>query len=404
MAEFAYIALNKEGKEVKGSMNAKDINEVRSKLRLDGMRPVSVKARNVFTRDLQIGGEGKVKIRDLSVFCRQFSSVLTAGVTVVDALRMLAEQTENKTLKKALVNTKELVQQGETLADAMRKSPKVFPEMFVNMVEAGEASGSLDVCIDRMGTQFEKSAKLSGMIKKAMMYPIAVVVIAIAVLLVMSMFVVPKFAEMFADIGSELPGVTKSVMALSNFLMTKWYILFAIVAGVFVLAKAYGQTNQGKHVYGKIAVNIPIFGKLSRKSNAAKFARTMSTLVASGMGITSAIEITAKTMKNVLYQDALNNAKLEVEQGIPLSVPIRKSSEFPPMVHNMLAIGEETGNVENMLDKVADYFEEETELMTSSMSELLQPIIIVLLGGIVAWMVLAMYSPMISMYGDMGSM
>lgn len=403
MADFSYVAINKEGKEVKGSMAAKDMAEVRSKLRLDGMRPVSVKAQNIFTKDIQIGGEGKVSTRDLSVFCRQFSSVLTAGVTVVDALRMLAEQTENKVLKKALIKTKELVQQGETLADAMRKSPKVFPEMFVNMVEAGEASGSLDICIDRMGTQFEKSAKLSGMVKSAMMYPIAVIVIALVVLIVMSLFVVPKFAGMFADMGQELPLITRIVMAFSDFLMSKWLLLLLIIAIVAVLLTAYGKTNQGKHVYGRIAVSVPIFGKLSMKSNAAKFSRTMSTLVASGMGITSAIEITAKTMTNILYKDALDRAKLEVEQGIPLSVPIRKTPEFPAMVHNMLAIGEETGNIENMLDKVADYFEEETELATKNMSELLQPIIIVVLGGIVAVMVLAMYMPMISMYGSAGN-
>jgi len=205
---------------------------------------------------------------------------------------------------------------------------------------------------------------------------------------------------MFADMGQELPLITRIVMAFSDFLMNRWILLLLIIVIVAVLLTAYGKTNQGKHVYGRIAVSVPIFGKLSMKSNAAKFARTMSTLVASGMGITSAIEITAKTMSNILYKDALDKAKLEVEQGIPLSVPIRKTPEFPAMVHNMLAIGEETGNIENMLDKVADYFEEETELATKNMSELLQPIIIVVLGGIVAVMVLAMYMPMISMYGS----
>ena len=404
MADFSYVAINKEGKEVKGSMSAQDSNAVRTKLKLDGMRPISIKAQSILTRDIQIGGDGKVKTRDLSVFCRQFSSVLNAGVTVVDALRMLAEQSENKALKKALTRTKELVQQGETLAAAMSKSPKVFPEMFVNMVEAGEASGSLDVCIDRMGTQFEKSAKLSGMVKKAMIYPIAVIVVALVVVIVMSVFVVPQFANMFADMGSELPLATRMVMALSNFLMHQWYILLGIVVVLMVLFKAYGQTNSGKHVYGRIAIKLPIFGKVNIKSNAARFARTMSTLVTSGMGITSAIEITGKAMKNILYKDALMKAKEDVERGIPLSVPIRKMEEFPPMVHNMLAIGEETGNIENMLNKVADYYEEETELATASMSELLQPIIIVVLGGIVAVLVLAMYSPMISMYGDIGNL
>ena len=404
MGDFSYVAINKEGKQIKGSIQAVDMAAVRSKLKLDGLNPVSIKAQNIFTKDIEIGGGGRVSTRDLSIFCRQFTSILNAGVTVVEALRMLAEQTENKTLKKTLFKTKELVQQGETLAQAMATSPKVFPEMFINMVAAGEESGNLDVCVDRMGNQFEKSAKLSGMIKKAMIYPIAVVVIALAVLMVMSIVVIPKFAEMFVDMGAELPGSTQAVMALSNFILTKWYILIIGVVVVILFAKWSSSTKRGKEIYGAIALKLPIFGDINTKSNAAKFSRTMSTLVSSGMGITAAIEITAKTMQNILYKNALENAKLEVEQGIPLSVPIRKSNIFPSMVHNMLAIGEETGAIEHMLDKVADYYEEETEQATGSLAELLQPVIIVVLGGMIGWMVLAMYQPMISMYGGMGNL
>lgn len=404
MGDFSYVAINKEGKQVKGSLQAVDAAAVRSKLKLDGLNPVSIKEQSLLTKDIEIGGGGRVKSRDLSIFCRQFTSILNAGVTVVEALRMLAEQTDNKTLKKTLYKTKELVQQGETLAQAMSTSPKVFPEMFVNMVAAGEESGNLDVCIDRMGTQFEKSAKLSGMVKKAMIYPIAVVVIAVVVLIVMSTKVIPKFANMFLEMGADLPGSTQAVMALSDFLLTKWYVLIAIVVLLALFFSWSGTTKRGKEIYGAIAIKLPIFGNINIKSNAAKFSRTMSTLVSSGMGITSAIEITARTMQNVLYKYALENAKTEVEQGIPLSVPIRKSSVFPSMVHNMLAIGEETGSIEHMLDKVAEYYEEETEQATASLAELIQPVIIVVLGGLVGWMVLAMYQPMISMYGGMGNL
>ncbi len=403
MADFAYVVINKEGKQIKGSMSAGDMAAVRTKLKMDGMTIVSIRQQSVLNRDIQLG-EPKVKDRDLAVFCRQFASVLNAGVTVVEALRMLAEQTDNKTLQKALYKTRELVQQGETLADAMSKSSKLFPEMMINMVAAGEASGNLDLCIQRMGIQFEKSAKLSGMVRKAMVYPIAVIVVALVVLIVMSTFVVPKFATMFADMGTELPAATLIVMAISDFLLTKWYLLIAIVVALVVFFKWSSSTTKGKEIYGRIALKLPVFGKLNLKTNSAKFSRTMSTLVSSGMSITSAIEIVAKTMSNIHYKYALQNAKTEVEQGIPLSVPIRKSNVFPSMVHNMLAIGEETGNIESMLDKVADYYEEETEQATASMAELIQPFVIVILGGLIGLMVLAMYQPMISMYGNLGNL
>ena len=402
MADFAYVAINKDGKQVKGSMQASDMNAVKNKLKLDGMMPVSIKSQGILTKDIQLGG-GRVKTRDLSVFCRQFTSILNAGVTVVEALRMMAEQTSSATLKKALYKTKELVQQGETLADAMRKSPSVFSEMFVNMVEAGEASGNLDICVGRMGTQFEKSAKLSGTVKKAMTYPIVVIVVALGVMIAMSTLVVPKFGTMFAGLGAELPATTKLVMGFSDFLLHKWYILLGVVVAVAALIMWARTTDAGKIIFGTIALKLPVFGSLNAKSYSAKFARTMGTLVASGMGITAAIEITAKTMKNVLFKNALLNAKTEVEQGVPLSVPIRKSGVFPPLVYNMLAIGEETGAIEPMLDKVADYYEEETEIATASMSELIQPIVILLIGGIIGLLVLSIYQPMIDMYGNLGS-
>lgn len=404
MAEFQYLAVNGAGENVKGTVKANNLEAAKVQLRMDGLTPVSVKAQSLLTRDLNIGGEKAVTKRDLSVFCRQFTSILNAGVTVVDALNMLADQTQNKTLVKALKKTSELVQQGETLASAMSKSPKVFPEMFVNMVEAGEVSGSLETCVARMGTQFEKSAKLAGIIKKAMIYPIAVVAIAMVVLIVMSTAVVPKFAEMFAGMGSELPGSTKAVMALADFLINKWWLLIIIIACVVIGLKMFGKTDAGKTVFGTIAIKVPFIGPVNIKTQSASFARTMSTLVSSGMGISVALEITAKAMKNILYKRTLMKAKTEVEQGINLSVPIRKAGVYPTLVPNMIAIGEETGNVEVMLDKVAEYFEEEAELATESMSELMQPVIIVVLGGLVGWMVLAMYQPMISMYGDLGNL
>lgn len=404
MAEYQYVAVTRNGDQTKGTVEAKNINAAKLMLQTNGLTPVSVKAPSIFSRDIQIGGDKKVTKRDLSVFCRQFTSILNAGVTVVEALNMLADQTQNKTLVKTLRKTSESVQQGETLAASMAKHPKVFPEMFVNMVEAGEVSGSLEEAINRMGTQFEKSAKLAGIIKKAMIYPIAVIAVALVVLIVMSTAVVPKFAEMFEGMGADLPGSTKAVMALADFLINKWWLLIIIVAATVAGLKLFGKTDKGKEVFGTIAIKVPIIGQVNIKTQSASFARTMSTLVSSGMGISQSLEITAKAMKNILFKRALIKAKQEVEQGVNLSVPIRRAKVYPTLVPNMIAIGEETGNIETMLDKVAEYYEEEAELATQSMSELMQPIIIVVLGGIVGWMVMAMYSPMINMYGNLNNL
>ena len=404
MATYSYVAVTKMGDQTKGNIEAKNVEAAKLMLQTNGLTPITVKAQSFFSKDISIGGDRKVTKRDLSVFCRQFTSILNAGVTVVEALNMLADQTQNKTLVKALRKTSESVQQGETLAASMGKHPKIFPEMFVNMVEAGEVSGSLEEAVSRMGTQFEKSAKLAGIVKKAMIYPIAVIVVALVVMIVMSVAVVPKFAEMFADMGSELPGATKAVMAMADFFINKWWLLIIIVVCTVIGLKMFAKTDKGKEVLGTIAIKIPIIGPVNIKTQSASFARTMSTLVSSGMGISQSLEICAKAMKNVLFRNALIKAKQDVEQGINLSVPIRRAKVYPTLVPNMIAIGEETGNIENMLDKVAEYYEEEAELATQSMSEMMQPIIIVVLGGIVGWMVLAMYSPMINMYGDIGNL
>lgn len=403
MADYSYIALNKDGREIKGSIQAENLNAARFKLKNDGMTPITVKEQSFLEKDVNLGFSKKVKSRDLSIFCRQLTSIINAGVPVVDALRMLGDQTPNQMLRKAIMDTKERVQQGMTLTEAMKKNPKVFPAMFVNMVEAGESSGNLEIAISRMGHQFEKSAKLSGLVKKAMIYPIVMFTVALAVMITMSIVVVPKFAEMFTEMGSELPLATRIIVGFSNLLLHKWYILLAITILLVFAIRIFASTEQGKTVFSTLALKIPIFGKLNVKTSSAKFARTMSTLVSAGIPITQAIEITAKTMTNVLFYRALVKAKEDVEQGIPISTPIRKSRVFPPLVYNMLAIGEDTGNIEGMLDKVADYYEEETEITTASLAELMQPIIIVVLGAMIGVLVLAMYQPMISMYGDIGS-
>lgn len=398
MPEFQYLVLDADGNQIKGTMEATDIESVKTRLKMEGLTVVSVKKVNIFTKDIEI--KKKVKHRDLSVFCRQFSSILSAGVPVVQAINILCEQTENETLRNALKKTAEYVRQGMSLAEALAKFPDIFPEIFVHMVNAGEKSGSLDVCVTRMGIQFEKDAKLSGLIKKAMIYPIIVFVISIAVLIIMSVFVVPKFSDIFTMMGADLPLATRMIMALSDFLIYKWYILVAVVVAVIAIIRYIKSTDWGKEMFSRWALKFPLIGQVNVKTYCAKFARTMSTLVSSGLGITFALEVTEKTLKNVKFKEALIYAKSEVEQGVNLSKPLKRSGVFPPMLPNMLAVGEETGNVEGMLDKVAEYYEEEAEIQTGFMTEAMQPAIIVILGIIVGIMVLSLYQPMINVYRD----
>lgn len=401
MTNFVYTAVNKDGKKVKGTIPAANQSRAMAALREQGLTPTKVEQETMFNKEISLSIGGGVKPRDLSVFCRQFQSILAAGVTIVEALGMLVDQTENKAFAKAIRETQAAVQKGGTLAEAMKQHPKIYPALLVNMVEAGEASGSLELAMERMSVQFEKSAKLKALVKKAMMYPIVIIIVAFAVLIVMSIVVIPQFAEMFADMGSELPAITKAVMAFSNFLMTKWYLLILIVAVAAFAFISFGKTETGQVVYGMITMKAPIFGKLTVKSASASFARTLSTLMGAGISLSEALDITSRSMKNIHFKRALQEAKKEVEQGTNLSEPLRKCGLFPMMIPQMVKIGEETGNIDGMLLKTADYYEDEVEITTGSLTTLMEPLIIVVLGVIVAILVLAMYMPMISMYSGM---
>lgn len=398
MENFVYSAVTKDGKKVKGTIPAANEGRAMALLREQGLMPTKVEKQTMLNKEINISFGAAVKPRDLSVFCRQFQSILAAGVTIVEALGMLSGQTENKVFAKAITETQAAVQKGSTLAEAMKQHPKIYPALLVNMIEAGEASGSLETAMERMSVQFEKSAKLKALIKKAMMYPIVIVFVAFAVLIVMSVVVIPQFATMFEGMGSELPTITVIVMAFSNFIMHKWYMLALIVVVAAILIRYFAKTETGQVFFGTVSMKLPIFGTLVVKNASASFARTISTLIGAGISLSEGLEITARSMKNILYKRALMEAKKEVEQGTNVSEPLRKCGLFPQMIPQMVKIGEETGNIDGMLLKTADYYEDEVEIATGSLTTLMEPLIIVVLGVIVAVLVLAMYMPMISMY------
>ena len=397
MASYVYEAIDSNGKSKNGSIDATDLDQAQTLLRKDGLTIISLKEWSVLDKDISFGVKKKISPREYGVFCKQFVSILQAGVPIITALEMLYEQSTNPTLKEDLEAVRNDVAKGESLAGAMQNCND-FPDILISMVEAGEASGSLEIAFERMSTHFEKDARLKGMIKKAMIYPIVVFCVAIVVVIIMMVMVIPNFTGMFSDMGMELPAMTRFVMAMSDFVIHKWYILVAIVVAIAIGFKMFSTTEYGRHALARLQLSLPIFGNMATKTACARFARQMSTLMAAGMSIIDAIEITANTMDNILYKEGLMDTKEQVEKGIPLSQPLIETGLFPAMICQMTKIGEETGNMEEMLDKCAEYYDEEVELATQSLSAALEPLIIVLLAGIVGVIVMAVMQPMFAMY------
>ena len=403
MASYLYEVADSSGKHKKGTIEANTIEQATYQLKNEGYIITSIREAGLLERDIQLGGSKKLTPRDLSVFCRQFEGILAAGVTVINALDMLHEQAEHPTLKKALHNVKTAIQKGETLAGAMAEEDKAFPSIMVNMVAAGEASGNLEIAFERLAVQFEKSARLNSMVKKAMIYPVAIVFVAIVVVIIMMTVVVPKFSAMFAGMGEELPAATKIVVAISEFMLNNYLVLIIAVIAMVIAWKVFAASDYGIHFNARMMMKLPLFGNLTLKSACAGLARTLSTLMASGMSLIEAIDITAKTMKNVIIKESLMEAKEEVTKGMALSAPLYEAGIFPVLICQMIKIGEETGNLESMLDRLADYYDEEVENATQALSAAMEPMIICVLAVLVGGIVAAVYSPILTMYQSVGN-
>ena len=404
MPGFSYVAVDKRGKEKRGSLESETRERALEQLKAEGLIPVSVREQGALNKEIDFSIGKKVKPRDLSVFCRQFVSITQAGVPMKEALQMLSEQTENKWLKRAISEVLLNVEKGNTLADSMRSQPDIFPPMLVNMVEAGEQSGSLEMAFSRMAVHFEKEAKLKATIKKATIYPIILVIAAIGVIAVMLLFVIPIFIDMFADLDIEMLALTMFVMNSSKWMTSHWYVVLAIIVGVVVAYKLIYKTTQGRLTIDRIKMKMPLFGKLTVKTACSQFARTMSTLLMSGISTIDALETTSKIVNNIHYTNAMLKAREEVMKGIPLSEPLEASGIFPPMVYHMIGIGEETGNVEEMLEKMADYYDEEVEMTTQSVLAAMEPIIILFMALIIGTLVIAVISPIASMYNGLDNL
>ena len=345
---------------------------------------------------------GRVPPQMIAVFTRQFSVMIDAGLPLVQCLEILGNQQENKLFKRTLIQIRQDVESGSSLADAMRKHPKVFSDLFTNMVAAGEAGGILDTILQRLATYIEKAVKLNAQVKSAMIYPVAVISIAVIVVAIILWKVIPVFASLFESLGAELPLPTRIVIALSNFIGDFWWLIAILLAGGFYATRRYYQTYKGKRVIDGLLLKAPVLGVLLRKIAVARFCRTLATLTSSGVPILDGLQITARTAGNSVVEDAIMATRKSVEEGKTISEPLGDTEVFPSMVVQMSAVGEQTGALDTMLTKIADFYEEEVDVAVAGLMKLLEPLLIAFLGVAIGGIVIAMYMPMFSLIGQIG--
>jgi type IV pilus assembly protein PilC len=399
MATFTYTGRTRTGEIVKGERVADTVEGAVSALRREQILVTRIEAsKTKADAPAKTGKKGKaVAAKNLAIFTRQFSVMIDAGLPLVQCLEILGGQEEDKNFASVIMQTRADVEGGASLADAMRKHPKAFDALYVNMVAAGEAGGILDTILKRLAIYIEKNVKLKGQVKSAMMYPIAVISIAVVIVALILWKVIPTFAAMFAGLGAELPLPTQVVIWLSNALVR--FMPFIIVGGIAAVysIRQYYQTDNGRHAIDRMLLKAPVLGLILRKIAVARFCRTLSTLISSGVPILDGLDITAKTAGNVIVEDAIVATRKSIERGETVSAPLKETGVFPTMVSQMIGVGEATGALDTMLAKIADFYEEEVDTAVAGLLTLLEPIMIAFLGVIVGGIVIAMYLPIFSM-------
>lgn len=401
MPNFLFEGKSRSGKLVKGEYSAANRDELFKYLRSRGILATKVRQKGK-SISLQIGTG--VKQEDITNFARQFSAMISAGLPLLQCLNILYEQTENPRFKKILLSVSGSVESGNSLADSLAKHPKIFPELFVNMIAAGEVGGILDTILLRLSDFLEKAASLRRKIKGAMIYPIVITVIAILAVVVLLIFVVPIFTGIFSDFGGELPKPTQFVVNMSNFLKTplKVFPLIGVVALIVFIFTRYHKTTQGRYNVDKFLLKLPIFGDLLRKTSIAEFSRTLGTLLTSGVSIIEALEVTSKTASNTVVKRALKSMISAISEGKTITEPMKETGVFPPMVIQMVAVGEESGGLDQMLAKLASYYDEEVDAAVSALTAAMEPIFLLLIAIIVGGTVIVMYLPMFDLISVVG--
>lgn len=397
MPGFNYTAINRNGKRVRSSLDASSIETAKSSLRGAGYTILDIKEQTTLNRDIEIPFLGNPKAKDMAVFCRQFVSILRAGVSVASVLAMLGQQTGNKKLRAAIREMQADVEKGEALATSMRRHPKIFPAILVNMVSAGEASGNLEESFRQMELYFERSKRTKSKVTSAMIYPCVLIVVMIVVLIVMMTKIIPNFLKTFEEMDAELPKLTQGVMAVCEWFKSWWWVPLLVLAALIVGGVLFHRTNKGKHFFGWLARKTPVVGNLTVKTACATFCRTMEVLIGSGLTLTDSMDLAASNMGNIYYLEAIRDARALVAEGTPLRESLVRTGIFPPMVSNLVGVGEETGDLQSMMGKVADYYDEEVDEATKKLLNLMEPAIIIFMAVFVVIIVLAIYLPMINM-------
>lgn len=397
MARYTYQAKAANGSITTGQIDAANEGEAQARLKAKQLTPLRLVK--------SVGGGGnkgganpglfapRVNSADLQIFTRQFSTLINAGIPIVDSLKILSEGKRNPLLKVTASKVKDSIEGGKRLGDAMAQHPTVFDRFYVNMVRAGEEAGILDGILGRMSIYLEKSEKLKKQIKGAMTYPLAIVAISILVVGGILVFIIPEFQKLYSNAGKELPGVTKIVIGLSETVTKRWYVVLAVIIGTPIALVQYYRTAEGRDVMDRILIKAPLLGDLIQKSSIARMTRTLSTLLSSGVSVVDALDIAAKTSGNAVIEEALYRSKDSVIAGRPLAAPLSKEPMIPDMVTQMISIGEKSGTMDQMLGKIADFYEDDVESAVKAVTSMIEPLLMVVLGGIIAFLVIAMYLP-----------
>ncbi|MGZ3745303.1 MAG: type II secretion system F family protein [Pseudobdellovibrionaceae bacterium] len=404
MARFSYSAKNLSGQTVQGEIETANENEARVRLRAQQLTPLRLVRSGGGKSSAKKGGGGglfapKVKTKDLQIFTRQFSTLINAGIPVVDALKILSEGLRPGLLRETAAKVKSSIENGKRLADAMMSTSGVFDKLYVNMIQAGEEAGILDSILNRLAIYMEKSEKIKGQVKGAMVYPAVILIVAVLVISGILVFIIPKFNEFYSSAGKAPPALTQMVVSLSNLLVHKWYLFIGAAILIPYGIMNYLESPEGKKSFDGFVLKVPVVGEVALKSAIARLSRTLSTLLSSGVGLIDAIEIAARTSGNHVIEGVLIKSKDSVIQGRSFSAPLSKEKVIPEMVVQMIAIGEQSGTMDVMLGKIADFYEDEVETSVKAMTSLIEPLMMVFLGGIIAILVIAMYLPIFSM-GD----
>lgn len=400
MANYTWKGKTRAGDVREGTLQATTRDEALASLRRQGILQPTVTEKGKEFALPKV--RGSVKRKDVAVFTRQFSVMIDAGLPLVQCLEILAGQQPNKVFAAILTEIRQDVESGSTLADAMRKHPKAFDDLYANMVAAGEAGGILDTILQRLSTYIEKIVKLKAAVRSALIYPISVICIACIVVWVILTFVIPVFADLFLGLGATLPLPTRIVIALSNFLRSWWWLLIGGIVGSIMSLRAYYKTEKGRFVIDNLMLKAPVIGLLLKKIAVARFCRTLGTLTSSGVPILDGLDITARTAGNAVIEQAIQTVRRAVEQGKTISEPLAQVKVFPSMVVQMVAVGEQTGAMDTMLSKIADFYEDEVDEATQNLLSLLEPLIILFLGTVIGGIVIAMYMPMFSLISKIG--